>query len=122
MPSPAERSKRSSAPVLVSLALHGSFFASAFLFGTHVIIRVIEPVKTQAVAKLAFSGGSHAITDRAAHIPIRSTHPRACTKGRCRKEDGHSHAGACSQEVRRRINAGASSWGWIFDRHDRQWK
>jgi protein TonB len=46
---------------LVSLALHGSFFAFAFLFGTHVTIRIVEPVKTQAVAKLAFSGGSHAI-------------------------------------------------------------
>jgi len=61
MLSPVERSKRLVRPVLVSLALHGSFFASVFLFGTHVNIRLVEPVKTQAVAKLAFSGGSHAI-------------------------------------------------------------
>ena len=41
--------------------MHGAFFASVFLFGTRVIVRVIPPVKTQSVAQLAFSGGSHAI-------------------------------------------------------------
>jgi TonB family protein len=61
MPAPADRSKHLVRALLISAALHGSFFACAFLFGTRIGVKVIEPVKTQAVAKLAISGGSHAI-------------------------------------------------------------
>ena len=61
MLSTADRSKHLVRALLISAALHGSFFACAFLFGTRLGVRVIEPVKTQAVAKLAISGGSHAI-------------------------------------------------------------
>ncbi len=61
MLSSADRSNHVVRALLISLALHGSFFASVFLFGTHVSIRIVEPVKTQAVAKLSFAGGSHAI-------------------------------------------------------------
>jgi protein TonB len=61
MRSPAERSKRLLRAITFSLALHASFFSFAFLFGSRPAIRVIEPVKTQVVAQLAISGGSHAI-------------------------------------------------------------
>ena len=58
---PAERSNRLFRALFISLALHGSFFACVFLFGTRVTIRIVEPVKTQLVSQLTFSGGSHAI-------------------------------------------------------------
>jgi protein TonB len=61
MRSPAERTERLSRAIVVSLALHCAFFASVFFFGARLIVRVIPPVKTQAVARLTFSGGSHAI-------------------------------------------------------------
>ena len=55
------RSQRLSGAVVVSLVMHGAFFASVFFFGTRVIVRVLPPVKTLSVAQLAFAGGSHAI-------------------------------------------------------------
>jgi protein TonB len=61
MGSPAERSLFLYRALVVSLAVHCAFFASVFIFGTRVFIRVIPPVKTQSVAQLAFAGGSHAI-------------------------------------------------------------
>jgi len=61
MRSPAERSKRLFRALFFSLALHGAFFASVYLSGTHAAIRIVEPVKTQVVSQLTFSGGSHAI-------------------------------------------------------------
>jgi protein TonB len=61
MRSPAERSQRLYRAIVVSLAVHSAFFAFVFLFGTRLVVRVIPPVKTQSVAQLAFSGGSHAI-------------------------------------------------------------
>jgi protein TonB len=61
MRSPAERSQRPYRAIVVSLAVHCAFFAFVFLFGTRLVVRVIPPVKTQSVAQLAFSGGSHAI-------------------------------------------------------------
>ena len=61
MRSPAERSKRLFRALFFSLALHGTFCASVYLFGTHAAIRIVEPVKTQVVSQLTFSGGSHAI-------------------------------------------------------------
>ncbi len=74
MRSAAESSQRIYRAIVVSLSVHCAFFASVFLLGTRVIVRVIPPVKTQSVAQLAFAGGSHAIriqlpTDQfAAHI------------------------------------------------------
>lgn len=47
--------------LIVSLALHGSFFVVVFLFGTRATIRIVEPVKTQVVTQLALAGGTHAI-------------------------------------------------------------
>ncbi len=61
MRSPAERSQNLYRAIVVSLAVHCAFFAFVFLFGTRLMVRVIPPVKTQSVAQLAFSGGSHAI-------------------------------------------------------------
>jgi TonB family protein len=61
MRSPAERARRVTRALFFSLALHSAFFACVFLFGTRPSIRVVEPVKTQLVAQLTFSGGSHAI-------------------------------------------------------------
>jgi protein TonB len=61
MRSPAERSKRLFSAITFSFVLHGSFFLFVFLFGSRATIRIVEPVKTQVVAQLAFSGGSHAI-------------------------------------------------------------
>jgi protein TonB len=59
---PVDRSKHLFRALFISLAFHGAFFASVFLFGTRTAIRIVEPVKTQVVAQLSFSGGSHAIT------------------------------------------------------------
>ncbi len=61
MRSPAERSKRLLSAMSFSLILHGSFFFFVLIFGSRATIRIVEPVKTQVVAQLAFSGGSHAI-------------------------------------------------------------
>ena len=61
MRSAAERSKRLLRAISFSLVLHGAFFFFVFLFGSRATIRVVEPVKTQVVAQLSFSGGSHAI-------------------------------------------------------------
>jgi TonB family protein len=61
MRSPAERSRLIFRGLILSLALHSAFFASVFFFGTHSQIRIVEPVKTQAVAQLTFAGGSHRI-------------------------------------------------------------
>lgn len=61
MPSPKQRSGSLFQALIVSLAVHSAFFASVFLFGTRLVVRMIQPVKTQSVAQLNFSGGSHAI-------------------------------------------------------------
>ena len=61
MRSPAERSKHLVSAITFSLALHGSFFVFVFLFGSSTTIRILEPVKSQVIAQLAISGGSHAI-------------------------------------------------------------
>ena len=62
MRSQAERSERLSRAIIVSVGVHCAFFASVFFFGARgLLVRVIPPVKTQSVAQLAFSGGSHAI-------------------------------------------------------------
>ena len=61
MRSSLDRSQHLFRAIFISLALHGAFFASVFLFGTHATIRIVEPVKTQVVAQLSYSGGSHAI-------------------------------------------------------------
>jgi len=61
MSSPADRSKHVFRALIVSLALHSAFFACVFLFGKQATIKVLQPVKTQAVAQLSISGGSHAI-------------------------------------------------------------
>lgn len=61
MRSSAERSQFLYRALIVSVAVHGAFFTSVFLFGTRLFIRVIPPIKTQSVAQLTFSGGSHAI-------------------------------------------------------------
>ena len=62
MRSPAERSRLLFRAIFLSVAMHCTFFVCVYLFGTHAQITIVEPVKTQVVAQLAFSGGSHAIT------------------------------------------------------------
>ena len=61
MRSQAERSRFLYSALIVSVVVHGAFFAMVFVFGTRLLVRVIPPVKTQSVAQLTFSGGSHAI-------------------------------------------------------------
>ncbi len=62
MRSSAERSRVLFRALFLSVAMHSAFFVCVYLFGTHAQIRIVEPVKTQIVAQLAFSSGSHAIT------------------------------------------------------------
>jgi TonB family protein len=61
MRSPAERSSHLLNAITLSLVLHGSFFVFVFLFGSSTTIKVVDHVKTQSVAQVAISGGSHAI-------------------------------------------------------------
>lgn len=61
MRSPAKRSRHLLSAITFSLVLHGSFFVFVFLFGSNTTIRIVEPVKTQVLAQVAISGGSHAI-------------------------------------------------------------
>jgi TonB family protein len=62
MRSSAERSRLLFRALFLSVALHSAFFACVYFFGTHATIVIVQPVKTQAVAQLAFAGGSHRIT------------------------------------------------------------
>jgi TonB family protein len=47
--------------VVISLVLHGAFFAGVFLFGTRMTIRMVEHIQPQVVARISDSGASHAI-------------------------------------------------------------
>lgn len=47
--------------LIVSLAMHGAFFASVVLFGTRAPIVIVKSVHPQRVADLAMAGGSHRI-------------------------------------------------------------
>jgi hypothetical protein len=48
--------------LIVSLAMHGTFFACVVLFGTHAQMVLVKPVHPLHVADLMISGGSHRIT------------------------------------------------------------
>ncbi|MGC2616918.1 MAG: TonB family protein [Terracidiphilus sp.] len=62
MRSPAARSRLLFRALFTSVAFHGAFFACVYFFGTHARVVIVQPVKTQVVAQLAFAGGSHRIT------------------------------------------------------------
>jgi protein TonB len=62
MQSPASRSRLLFRALFLSVAFHSTFFACVYFFGTHATVVIVEPVKTQVVAQLAFAGGSHRIT------------------------------------------------------------
>lgn len=47
--------------LIVSIAMHGAFFASVALFGVHAPVVIVKSVHPQRVAELAFAGGSHRI-------------------------------------------------------------
>jgi TonB family protein len=61
MESPAKSPNHHISALVFSLGLHGVFFASVFLFGTRLMVKVIDPVKPQFVARIATSGTSHAL-------------------------------------------------------------
>lgn len=48
--------------LIVSLAMHGAFFACVVLFGTRAQIVLVKPVHPLHVADLQIAGGSHRIT------------------------------------------------------------
>jgi hypothetical protein len=60
--------------LIVSLAMHGAFFAFVVLFGTRAPIVIVKSIHPQRVADLAMAGGSHRIrivlprADMAAHV------------------------------------------------------
>jgi hypothetical protein len=47
--------------LVVSLAMHGLFFAGVIVFGVHAPVVLVKSVHPQRVADLAFAGGSHRI-------------------------------------------------------------
>lgn len=61
MESPAKHPNHPLRALVISLGLHGVFFASVFLFGAHATIRIVQAVQPQLVARISNSGGSHAI-------------------------------------------------------------
>jgi TonB family protein len=62
MGSSAARSRLLFRALFLSVAFHSTFFACVYFFGTHATVVIVQPVKTQVVAQLAFAGGSHRIT------------------------------------------------------------
>lgn len=61
MESPAKRPNHPLRALVISLGLHGAFFAVVFLFGSRATIRIVQTAQPQMVARIANSGGSHAI-------------------------------------------------------------
>ena len=61
MKSPGKSPNHLFRALVVSLGLHGAFFAAVFLFGTRLAIRIIQPVQPQLVARIENSGASHAV-------------------------------------------------------------
>ena len=56
-----ERKSGTVQALIVSLAMHGAFFACVVLFGVHAPVVMVKSVQPQRVAELAMAGGSHRI-------------------------------------------------------------
>src|SRR6185503_18752378 len=56
-----ERSNGTLRAVIVSVAMHGTFFACVVLFGARTRVVLVHEVRPQRVANLAMAGGSHRI-------------------------------------------------------------
>lgn len=86
MESPAQGPNHYLRAAVISLGLHGAFFAVVFLFGARVTIRVLEPANPQLVARISNSGASHAIritlpvSPFAAHTPTPDSYADASKK------------------------------------------
>ena len=61
MESAAKRPNHPLRALVISLGLHGVFFAAVFLFGDRATIRIVQTAPPQLVARISNSGGSHAI-------------------------------------------------------------
>jgi len=61
MESPAKSPNHPLRALVISLVLHGVFFAAVFLFGTRAMIRIVPVGQPQMIARISHSGGSHAI-------------------------------------------------------------
>lgn len=61
MEAPAKRPNHPLRALVISLGLHGVFFAAVFLFGARPTIRIIQTAAPQLVARISNSGGSHAV-------------------------------------------------------------
>ncbi len=86
MESPAQGPNHYIRAMVISLGLHGAFFAVVYLFGARATIRIVEPVKPQLVARISNSGASHAIritlpaSQFAAHTPTPDAHSDSSKK------------------------------------------
>lgn len=86
MDSPARRPNHPLRALVISLGLHGVFFACVFLFGAQATIRILQAVRPQLVARISHSGGSHAIriilpaSRFAAHTPTPDAYADASKK------------------------------------------
>lgn len=75
MEPPAKRPNHPLRALMISLGLHGVFFAGVFVFGARATIRIIQTAPPQFVARISTSGGSHPIritlpaSQFAAHTP-----------------------------------------------------
>src|SRR5689334_5464303 len=86
MESQPERSGGALRAVIVSLAMHGAFFACVALFGERARVVLVRTVHPQHVADLAISGGSHRIrivlptSDMSAHVKDPDAHADSSKK------------------------------------------
>jgi TonB family protein len=58
---PAKNPNHPLRALVISLGLHGLFFAAVFLFGARAMIRIVPVGQPQMIARISNSGGSHAI-------------------------------------------------------------
>jgi TonB family protein len=86
MESQPERSGGALRAVIVSLAMHGAFFACVALFGARAGVVLVRTVHPQRVADLEISGGSHRIrivlptSNMSAHVKDPDAHADSSKK------------------------------------------
>lgn len=83
MESRIERGSGTVRGLIVSVAIHGAFFACVFVFGVRAPVVVLKSVHPQRVADLAYAGGSHR---------IRLVLPTAETSAHVKDPDAHAEA------------------------------
>lgn len=72
--------------VIVSLGMHGAFFACVVLFGARARVLLVHEVRPQRVADLAMAGGSHRIrivlptAEMSAHVKDPDAHAESSKK------------------------------------------